>query len=233
MVLALFAANWGALRWEEVLLFTNSVNVGTVDPVIGKDIGFYLFSLPFWEILNGFAGFVLPATVVMSAAVYYVRGGIILTERGASVDGKVRRHLAVLVGIFACVIAAGFYLDSFQLLYSNNGSFYGAGYVDVNSRLLTYRVLTFLTPLAGAMLAVGIWKGAWRMALLPPVIVVALYVIGIRVYPGLLQKFKVAPNELALEMPYIENNLKFTRLGYDLEKIETVPFDVDTKLISR
>lgn len=230
VILALFAGNWGALRWEEVLLFTNRVNIGTVDPVIGMDIGFYLFSLPFWEILKGFAGFVLSATGVMSAAVYYVRGGIILTERGASVDGKVRRHLAVLVGIFACVIAAGFYLDSFQLLYSNNGSFYGAGYVDVNSRLLTYRILTFLTPLAGAMLAVGIWKGAWRMALLPPVIVIALYFIGIRVYPGLLQKFKVAPNELALEMPYIENNLKFTRLGYDLEKIETVPFDVDTKL---
>jgi uncharacterized membrane protein (UPF0182 family) len=230
LVLALFAGNWGAMQWEEVLLFTNRVNVGTVDPVIGKDIGFYLFSLPFLEVLKGFAGFVLPATAILVAAVYFVRGGIILTERGAAVDGKVRRHLAVLAGFFACVIAAGFYLDSFNLLFSNNGSFYGAGYADVNSRLLTYRVLTFLTPLAGAMLAVGIWKGTWRLALLPPVVVVALYVIGLSIYPGVLQKFKVAPNELALETPYIENNLKFTRFGYDLEKIETVPFDVDSKL---
>ena len=60
--------------------------------------------------------------------VYYVRGGITLTERGAAVDGRVRRHLAVLVGLFACVIAAGFYLDSFRLLFSGNGTFYGAGY---------------------------------------------------------------------------------------------------------
>jgi uncharacterized membrane protein (UPF0182 family) len=229
-VLALFAGNWGATQWEEVLLFINRVNVGTDDPVIGMDIGFYLFSLPFWEMLKGFSGFVLLAASVMVAAVYYVRGGITLTERGAMVDEKVRRHLAILVGIFSCVIAAGFYLDSFRLLFSNNGAFYGAGYVDVNSRLLTCRVLTFLTPLAGAMLAAGIWKGVWRMALLLPVIVIALYVIGIRVYPGLLQKFKVAPNELALEMPFIENNIKFTRFGYDLEKIETVPFDVDSKL---
>ena len=230
IVLALFAGNWGAMQWEELLLFTNKLAVGTVDPVIGKDIGFYLFSLPFLELLKAFASFLLLATAVVAAAVYYVRGGILLTERGATVDDKVRRHLAVLVGIFACVIAAGFYLDSFKLLLSGNGTFHGAGYVDVNSRLVTYRVLTFLTPLAGAMLAVGIWKGAWRMALLPPVIVVAFYLIGIRVYPGVLQKFKVAPNELALETPYIENNLKFTRFGYDLEKIETVPFDVDTKL---
>lgn len=230
LLLALLAGNWGALRWEEVLLFINSVSVGTVDPVIGKDIGFYLLSLPFWEMLKGFAGFVLVVAAVIVAAVYFVRGGITLTERGVAVDEKVRRHFAVLVGIFACVIAAGFYLDSFKLLYSNNGAFYGAGYVDVNSRLLTYRILMFLTPLAGIILAVGIWKGAWRMALLAPAVVVALYVIGIRVYPGVLQKFKVAPNELALETPYIENNLKFTRFGYDLDKIETVPFDVDTKL---
>ncbi|HIJ87029.1 MAG TPA: UPF0182 family protein [Desulfuromonadales bacterium] len=230
LVLSLLAANWGALRWEEVLLFRNGISVGTVDPVIGKDIGFYLFSLPFWEVLKGFAGFALVAAAAVSGVVYYIRGGIILTERGASVDEKVRRHLAVLVGIFACVVAAGFYLDSFRLLFSNNGSFYGAGYVDVNSRLLTCRILAYLTPLAGIMLAAAIWKGAWRAAVLPPLAIVALYVIGMSVYPGLLQKFKVAPNELALETPYIENNLKFTRFGYDLEKIETVPFDVDTKL---
>lgn len=229
-VLALSAGQWGAMQWEDVLFFTNKVHVGTVDPVIGKDIGFYLFSLPFLEMLKGFASFMLPATMLIAAVVYYVRGGITLTERGAAVDEKVRRHLAVLMGIFACVIAAGFYLDSFRLLFSSNNAFYGAGYADVHARLLTFRVLTFLTPLAGAMLAVGIWKGAWRAALLPPIIVIAVYGLGIRVYPGLLQKFKIAPNELALETPYIENNLTFTRLGYDLDKIETVPFDVDARL---
>lgn len=230
ILLSLFAANWGAVQWDELLLFSNRLAVGTVDPVIGRDIGFYLFSLPFLEILKVFAGFMLLASAALTCAVYYFRGGIILTERGALFDARVRRHLAVLLGLFACVIAAGFWLDSFRLLFSNNGAFYGAGYVDINSRLLTYRLLTLLTPLCGGMLAAGIWKGDWRLALLPPVVVAALYLVGIRVYPGLLHKFKVAPNELALETPYIENNIKFTRFGYDLDKIETVPFDVDTKL---
>jgi uncharacterized membrane protein (UPF0182 family) len=229
-VLALFAGNWGARQWEEVLLFANRVDVGTVDPVIGKDIGFYLFSLPFWELLQGFAGFMLVATTVMVMAVYFVRGGVTLTGRGVAVDKKVRHHLAVLVAICASVIAAGFYLDSFRLLLSANGAFPGAGYVDVHSRLLTYRILTFLTPLAGALLAVGIWKSAWRLALAPPIILFAVYGLGIKIYPGLLQKFKVAPNELAMETPYITNNITFTRFGYDLDKIETVPFDVDSKL---
>jgi uncharacterized membrane protein (UPF0182 family) len=230
LILALFAGNWGAAQWEEVLLFVNRVTVGTVDPVIGKDIGFYLFSLPLLELFKGFCSFMLPVTMLMVGAVYFVRGGIVLTERGAIINEKVRRHLAVLLGIFSLTIAAGYYLDGFNLLLSGGGTFHGAGYADVHARLPVYRVLAFLTPVAGLLFAVGVWKGAWRMALLPPVMVIALSVVGIRVYPGLLQKFKVAPNELALETPFIENNLKFTRFGYDLDKIETVPFDVDTKL---
>ena len=229
-LMALYAGNWGAGQWEEMLLFTNRVAVGTVEPVIGKDIGFYLFSLPFMELLKSFVAFTLLVAALVSAAVYFVRGGIVLSERGASIDGKVRRHLAVLAGFFSLTVAAGYYLDGFRLLLSNNGTFYGAGYADIHARLLTCQLLTVLTPLSGVLLAVGIWKGVWRMALVPPLIVAALYIIGFRVYPGLLQKFKVAPNELALEMPYIENNLKFTRFGYDLDKIETIPFDVDTKL---
>jgi uncharacterized membrane protein (UPF0182 family) len=229
-ILAILAGNWGAMQWQKVLLFTNRVDVGTSDPVMGKDVGFYLFSLPLLEMLKGFAGFMVPATMVMVAAVYYVRGGITLTERGATIDEKVRKHLAILVGIFSLTVAAGFYLDGFGLLLSGNGVFHGAGYADVNARLLTLRILTFLTPMAGAVLAVGIWKGAWRLALLPPVLVFAVYGIGIKAYPALLQKFKVAPNELALETPYIENTIRFTRLGYDLDKIETIPFDADVKL---
>jgi uncharacterized membrane protein (UPF0182 family) len=229
--LALFAGSWGAMQWENLLLFANRMDVGKVDPVIGKDIGFYMFSLPFMEMLNAFAGLMLLTTAFMTGAVYLVRGGITLSERGATVAVKVRRHLAVLVGLFAFVIAAGFYLDSFRLLFSNSGgAFSGAGYVDVHSRLLTFRALSILTPLAGAALVAGIWKGAWIRALMAPAVVAAVYLIGIQLYPGLLHKFKVAPNELALETPYIENNIRFTRYGYDLDKIETIPFDVDTRL---
>lgn len=229
-VLALLVGNWGSLQWEEVLLFVNRVTVGTSDPVMGRDLGFYLFSLPLLESMKAFAGFTMLAVSALTAAVYFVRGGITLTERGAVVDEKVRRHLSVLVGIYGLVIAAGFYLDSFGLLYSSNSAVFGAGYTDVHARLATLRILTFLTPLAGLALAAGIWKGAWRTALAGPVLVIAVYGLGIMVYPGLLQKFKVAPNELALEMPYIESTIKFTRIGYDLDKIETIPFDVDQKL---
>jgi len=228
--LALFVGQFGALQWENVLLFINRVSVGTADPIIGKDIGFYLFSLPLLETLRGYLNFMLLATLLVTLVIYYIRGGIALTLRGLIVAQQVRRHTAILLALFSCVIAAGFYLEGFGLLYGNKGAFYGAGYVDVNVRLTTLTTLAFITPVAGLLLAFGLWKGAWRLVLLPPIVVVAAYMIGMRGYPALLQKFKVAPNELALETPYIEHNINFTRFGYDLKKIETVPFDVDTKL---
>ena len=228
--LALFMSQFGAMQWENVLLFINKVSVGTIDPVIGKDIGFYLFSLPLMETFRAYLNFMLLATLLVTLVVYYIRGGIALTLRGLIIAEQVRRHIAILLVLFSCVVAAGFYLEGFGLLYGNKGAFYGAGYVDVNVRLTTLTTLAFLTPAAGLLLAFGLWKGAWRLVLLPPMVLAAVYMIGMRGYPALLHKFKVAPNELALETPYIEHNINFTRFGYDLKKIETVPFDVDTRL---
>ena len=230
IVLAFFAGKWGAVQWEDVLLFTNRLPVGTLDPVNGKDIGFYFFTMPFFERLSDFAGFALPVVMIAVVLLYFLRGAITLTEMGVTVDAKARKHLAVLVGICSLAVAAGFYLDGFRLLLSGSSAFHGAGYADVHARLPTYRLLTFLTPVAGWIIAAGLWKGGLRAALVPVVLLFVVFVGGVKLYPSLLQKFKVAPNELALETPYIESNIKFTRLGYDLDKIETIPFDADLKL---
>lgn len=232
LLLAVFTGQWAAVQWEKFLLYGNAVQVGSVDPVFGRDIGFYLFQLPLMEFIKAYAGFMLLASAAVCAALYYVKGGITLTERGMSVHSFVRRHLAVLAGLFMLVVAAGFYLDSFQLLLSGNGLVHGAGYADVKARLPVYRLLTFVTPLAGLALVFGVWRGRWRLAIAVPLAVMVVYGVGIKLYPGLLQKFKVAPNELALEAPFIEHNIRFTRMGYNLDRIETIPFDVDNRLTS-
>lgn len=230
VVLALMAGSWGGVQWQNVLLFANAVHVGTADPVLGQDVGFYLFRLPLFEQFASFSRFMVLATALLTAAVYYLRGGITMAPRGATIDTKVKKHLAILAVLFSVTLAAGFAVEGFRLIISGHSTFQAAGYTDVNSRLFTYRLLTFLAPIAGILFAAGIWKGVWRLTVLPPIALFALYGIGIALYPGLLQKFKVAPNELDLETPYIENNIKFTRLGYGLDKIETIPFDVDAKL---
>ena len=228
--MAIFAAQWGALRWEDFLLFKNSLDMGINDPLLGRDIGFYLFRLPFIESLNGFAGLTLVLTIIVVAANYFLRGGIFIAERIISVDSKVKKHIGILAGLVMLNIGFGFYLDTFGLLFSEHGAVFGAGYTDIHAKLFFYRILIFITPLAGIVFMAGIVRGSRRLTFLPPVLVLAVYIIGIVAYPYVLHKFKVAPNELALETPYIEQNIKFTRLGYNLETIEVRPFDVDYNL---
>jgi uncharacterized membrane protein (UPF0182 family) len=230
VVMAFFAAQWGALRWEDFLLFKNSLAMGTNDPLLAKDVGFYLFRLPFIETLNGFAGFTLLLTIIAVAANYFLRGGIFIVGRLISVDSKVKKHIGILAGFVILNIGFGFYLDTFRLLFSEHGAVFGAGYRDINAKLFFYRILIFITPLAGIVFMAGILRASRRLTFFPPVLVLAVYIIGIVVYPYVLQKFKVAPNELALETPFIEQNIKFTRLGYNLDKIEVRPFDVDYNL---
>src|SRR4030042_2553072 len=204
--------------------------MGINDPLLAKDIGFYLFRLPFIETLNGFAGFPLLLTIIAVAANYFLRGGIFIAERIISIDSKVKKHIGILAGLFILNIGFGFYLDTFRLLFSEHGAVFGAGYMDIHAKLFFYRILIFITPLAGIVFMAGVVRGSPRLTFLPPVLVLAVYIIGIVAYPYVLHKFKVAPNELALETPYIEENIKFTRLGYNLEQIEVRPFDVDYTL---
>jgi uncharacterized membrane protein (UPF0182 family) len=230
VVMSIFAAQWGALRWEDFLLFKNSLAMGTNDPLLARDVGFYLFKLPFIESLNGFAGITLVLTIIAVAANYFFRGGMFISERLISVDSKVKKHIGILAGLVILNIGFGFYLDTFRLLFSEHGAVFGAGYMDIHAKLFFYRILIFITPFAGIVFMAGIVRGSRRLILLPPVLVSAVYIIGIVAYPYVLHKFKVAPNELALETPYIEQNIKFTRLGYNLDKIEVKPFDVDYNL---
>ncbi len=230
VVMAFFAAQWGALRWEDVLLFKNSLDMGTNDPILAKDMGFYLFKLPLIETIKGFAGFTLVLTMILVSANYLLRGGILIAERTVSIDKEVKKHIGILAGFFILNIGFDFYLDTFRLLFSEHGVVFGAGYSDIHAKLFFYRILVFITPVAGIVFMAGVLRGSRRLIFIPPALVSAVYIIGIVVYPFMLQKFKVAPNELALETPFIEHSIKFTRLGYDLEKIEVMPFDVDYNL---
>ena len=109
-LLAIFAGKWGAAQWQNGLLFANGINVGIADPVMGKDIGFYLFSIPLLEQINGFVGFMVPVTALMVAALFYLNGGVAVSPQGVVIDAKLRRHLAILAALFFLSVAAGFYL---------------------------------------------------------------------------------------------------------------------------
>ncbi|MEW6410020.1 MAG: UPF0182 family protein [Nitrospirota bacterium] len=233
IIAGLFVGFWGSLMWREVLIFQNSMSIGMNDPIFGRDISFYMFELPLLEFIKSFLGLTLMATLLIISINYFLRGGIAVKGNNISIDGRVKRHTGILTGFFIVNISFGFYLDKFKLLLSEHGVIFGAGYTDIYARLPALNILIILTFITGIIFITGLFMKSWKIALFPVGFIAIAYVVGLIVYPSMLQSFKVSPNELVLEKPFIEHNIKFTRFGYDLERIEVRPFNVSYNLTVR
>jgi uncharacterized protein len=232
-IVTIMMGKWGASLWSEILLFGNAVTVGFNDPVFGKDIGFYLFQYPLLESLKQFIDFSLVLTIILVGITFFLSGGIQINQRQITIDPRVNRHIGILIGLLIMNMGLGFYLEALRMLYSEHGVIFGASYTDVHAKLTSYRALMLLAPLAGIGMIIGIYRKSKKWAAIPLGILFAIYFLGVVIYPAALQKFKVAPNELLLETPFIENNIRLTRLGYDLERIQEIPFDVAYNLTGK
>jgi uncharacterized protein len=207
-----------AANWETILLWLNRVPFApsgenaVVDPVFGKDIGFYLFDLGFLRFVQATVIGVLVASLVIAAARYLV-GGL----SGSRVfSTPVRVHLGVLAGLILMSIAVGYQLDKFELVYSTRGVATGVSYTDAHAQFLAYDVLTGLSAIAAAFLVGGAFtRVMWPLALTVAVWFIASIGIG-RIYPEIVQVISVKPNEQVLESPYISNNIAMTRLAFNL-----------------
>lgn len=228
-----FGGIWGSSFWSQTLIFLNSVNTGLKDPILGKDAGFYLFKLPFYEFISAYAGLIIFITLILIVVAYSIRGGILLGISGVSMSKEAKMHTGILAGLFLFKVATGFYLDRFELLYSNHSVITGAGYTDVNARLLVLSLLSLLTIIAGFAFITSFTRKSWKITLYPLGLVLLVYVFGMAIYPALLQNFKVAPNELGIEKPYIEHHIAFTKYGYNLDNVSVRPFDVSYNLTEK
>lgn len=232
-VIGFFAGTWGSSLWYQALTFINAVSTGMKDPVIGQDVGFYLFKLPFYESLNIYAGFMIFVALLAVVSGYSLKGSFSIISNRVLMAREARKHIGLLVGLFILKIAFGFYLDRFELLYSVHGVIIGAGYADAHARLIALNILSILTGITGIYLTVVFFRGSLKQILYPLGIIIVVYIVGIVLYPALLQYLKVTPNEIGAEKPFIENHIAFTRYGYNLTSIDVRPFDVSYNLTSQ
>ncbi|MEZ4555342.1 MAG: UPF0182 family protein [Caldilineaceae bacterium] len=224
-ILALLLGLSASSNWETLLLFLNQTDFGKMDPIFMRDASFFVFSLPVWEALRGWLTFMVLATLAATAVVYGVG------MRGWRFRTRVLVHLSVLGALVLLLIAWQYRLDAFQLVYSARGAVFGAGYTDVHAQLPAYNVLFFITLIAAVLLVVSAYlRGAWRAIVVVLVVWAGVAVLAGNVYPGLVQRFQVSPNELTLERPYIEHNIAFTRYAFDLDEIQVRDFDASQEL---
>ncbi|HOK05932.1 MAG TPA: UPF0182 family protein [Syntrophales bacterium] len=230
LALGVMAAAAGAKEWEGLLLFVNGLPFGKTDPLFGKDISFYVFSLPLLQrLFSWFLGLNL-LTLASVAALYAVRGALVARPNLFTVAPPARRHLLILLSLLFFWGVFGSWLSLNELLFTKRGVVFGPGYTDVTTQVWVIKVLMGLNFLAGAALVAYAFTGKSVLPLAAVGVLAAFYVLGRGVYPYAVQRFQVVPNEIVRERPYLEWNIKYTRLAYQLDNIEERDFPAEENL---
>jgi hypothetical protein len=243
-IFAFLAAGSSVSAWDVILKFLNPTEFDSVDPIFERDVGFYIFRLPFWEGLQNWL-FTLVLWGLIVAVVIYVLKGVIDLSQGLRAQsqgnrmmrrvpplltGNVKVHLSGLLTALAVLIAADFFLQRYDLLYSTGGVVFGAGYTDANARLQAYWFMVFATLALAALFIATLWRRTFRLATTGMAIYAIAYLLVVVIYPWGQQRFIVEPNELAKERPYIANNIALTNAAYDLEGVERRGFPAEERL---
>jgi len=222
---AFFMGTGASSAWEELLLFFNQQPFGRIDPIFGRDVSFFLFTLPIWQFLRGW---LMTATVITLIATALASG---IGWRGWNAPAAVRAHLSLLGTLILLLIAWRYRLDALELVYSARGAVFGAGYTDVHAQLPAFTILVFVTIIAAILLLVNVFlRQAWRAIVVVLVGWVAISALAGNVYPNLVQRFQVNPNEFTREREYIAHNIEFTRAAFGLDNIVDENFDAEGEL---
>jgi uncharacterized membrane protein (UPF0182 family) len=219
---------WGG-NWQTLLLFFNGGEFGATDAAFGRDIGFYIFDLPFWRFVQGWVVLALAVITGLTVAAYAVSA----TRWSFHFTAPVRAHISLLGAGLLVAIAAGYQLDMAELVYSTRGiggTVQAAMYTDMNAQVPAYLILTGVALVSAGLLLANIWfKTLWLIGLAAGAWIVLSIVVG-GFYPGVVQRFSVEPNELERERVYLERHLAATREAFDLEAIEERDFTGEQRL---
>ncbi len=229
LVLGLFAGSAAAQQWQVVQLWLNRVAFGTKDPQFGKDVGFFVFTLPWLQFVVGFLTAIVFLAALAAVVTHYLYGGLRLQGQGQRLTNTARIHLSGLAAAFLLLRAIDYWLGRYALSTKDSSLITGLSYKDANA------VLTARSILAGIALIVAVLfiviAIADRGRLIPlygvALLVACAIVIG-GIYPAAVQRFQVTPNAKRLESPYIQRNITATRAAYGLSTIQQSNFTAKT-----
>ncbi len=223
-VVALIGASGTIGQWNNWILFLHGGNFDATDPQFHKNVGFYVFDLPFLTFLVDWTLAILIVTLAVTVVFHYFNGGI-QPQRGLPrVRPPVKAHLSVLLALIALTKAAGYVLQRWSIVNSQDGYVNGAGYTDVHARLPAETLLVVVSIFAAGILLFNIRRQGWTL----PVLAIGIWAfvaltVGI-IYPALLQTLKVTPAQSSLEAPYIQRNITATRDAYALNNVKVHGF---------
>jgi uncharacterized protein len=237
LAVALIAGFGATPAWDLVLRFLYATPFGVPDPVFGRDIGFYVFTLPALSATLGLLSTLALISLVVTIPVYVIRGDILLAPGRARtprlrIEPSAGTHLAALLAaIFLLLAIRLWFVDSADLLYSTTGPLVGASYTDLHATLPALRILSVFSVLAVFSVLYGAFRRELgRYAVLAILGYLALTIIGRGLVPSFVQKFLVSPTELTRETPYLRYHIAATRQAWGLDSVETRELTGETDL---
>jgi uncharacterized membrane protein (UPF0182 family) len=233
-LVGLIAGASAAGQWRTWLMWVNGVPFGQKDPQFKLDVAFYAFDLPWYRFLLGFGFAAVILSVIAASLTHYLYGGLRVTSPGARATAAATGHLSVLLGVFVTFKAVAYWLDRYGLAVKSSDfkatdNWTGLRYVDANAYLPAKTILFCIAVICALLFFATIWRRTWQLPVIGfGLMVLSAILIG-GLYPAIVQKFQVQPNEQAKEAPYVEKNLKATRDAYGIDGTQVTDYDGKSK----
>ncbi|GAA4069453.1 UPF0182 family protein [Streptomyces hundungensis] len=212
-------------QWRTWLMWVNGVPFGQKDPQFKLDVSFYAFDLPWYRFMLGFGFAAAVLSLIAAALTHYLYGGLRITSPGARATGAATGHLSVLLGVFVILKAVAYWLDRYGLAVKSSdfkatNKWTGLRYVDANAYLPAKTILFCIAVICAVLFFATLWRRTWQLPVIGfGLMVLSAILIG-GLYPAIVQKFQVEPNEQAKEAPYIQKNIDATRKAYDIDNTD-------------
>ncbi|MEU6195544.1 UPF0182 family protein [Streptomyces sp. NPDC047061] len=228
-LVGLIAGASAAGQWRTWLMWVNGVPFHQKDPQFHLDVSFYAFDLPWYRFLLGFGFATAILSLIAAALTHYLYGGLRVTSPGARATGAATGHLSVLLGIFVALKAVAYWLDRYGLAVKSSDfkatdNWTGLRYVDANAYLPAKTILFCIAVICALLFFATLWRRTWQLPVIGfGLMVLSAILIG-GLYPAIVQKFQVQPNEQAKEAPYVQKNLKATREAYGIDDTQVTEY---------
>ena len=230
LVLGVFAGVSAATRWSVVLQYLNRTSFGEVDPQFGLDISFYVFELPFYLGVVGFASAVVLIALIASAATSYLYGAIRVTGRDVRISRGARVQLALTAALYIGLWAVTIWLDQYTTLINESAGFLttGAGYAEANALIPGRAILAGIAALVALLFVVTAIIGRWRISVIGTALLLVSGIIVGGAYPWVIQRFTVDPNARELEAEYIDRSIAATRDAFGVADTIVTQYNATT-----
>ncbi len=230
VVLSLIVGSQAIGQWNNWILFRHSTAFHATDPQFHRNVGYFVFTLPFEQFLVHWMLVALVVVLLVTVLTHYLNGGIRLQGPRPRVRPAVKAHISVILGLLALVKAVGYYLARFTLDLSSNGYNQGADYTDVHARLPALELLILVSLAAAVLLIYNIRRQGWALPILGVGLWFLVALTAGTIYPAAVQALKVNPAQNTLERPYIQRNIDATRAAMGIDHVQSTPYQANSNL---